>query len=706
MERFIPRRRRVEGAWLTVTDDGPNRNLGPDRRTVLRSLGAAGLAAAAAPLLPSSPASAAQPRVLLDWRNVARVSKTVATLQVVVHPLIRRGSPIHDNVMDELRALRADYVRFVPWYPYPRLGVAELEAPQSDRTSWDFSLIDPLVEDFLHATRGHSTIMNFSTIPAWMWKSPWNVRDGLLEVIGGGNGVANTGSDWSDYTFAADVTPLASATTGGKPYAQAGLLFRMDASGSGYGFLLSNYPYSKPAAPGYVVFVPFTKGSAGTTRAVALPFAVTGEQTYRVAITVSGSTFTVAVDGTTVDTVTDSTHPAGTVGFREHGAESARFDNVQVTASDGTVLLSDDFSAGLEQWAGPGGVPEDPDAVDFGYSQGTELAVPVQTVADYYRRLVSWYTAGGFADENGTFHASHHHFAFPYWEVLNELEHGLTAERYTELYDAIVTEIRTVSPRTKFVGVAQATPGSAKNFSYFLDPANHRDGVPIDMISYHFYAHATAANTPDTYGSTGFPRADTFLDVVDQIEAARIQFAPHVRTTVDETGTILDTAGTQADPAPVPDAYWNYSAAIYAYVFAQLALKGIDVVGESQLVGSPGQYPSVSMVDWETGLPNARYRVLQLLLEEMRPGCGLIPLPDDASSESYYVLGLRTHHTRKLLLVNKSNDEVAVPIDGVRDATARVVDQVSAGGGIRTERVRGDQFVLGGYGVAVLILRS
>jgi hypothetical protein len=33
------------------------------------------------------------------------------------------------------------------------------------------------------------------------------------------------------------------------------------------------------------------------------------------------------------------------------------------------------------------------------------------------------------------------------------------------------------------------------------------------------------------------------------------------------------------------------------------------------------------------------------------------------------------------------------------------VDQVSAGGPIRTERVRGDEFGLGGYGVAVLTLR-
>jgi hypothetical protein len=682
---------------------------GPDRRTVLKSFGAAGLVAAASSFLPtrSAAAVAASDDLTIDWSQLAQVSKTTASLQVVVNPLIRRDSPIHDNVFNELRALHTDYVRFVPWYPYPRLGVAELKPPANGTTSWDFSLIDPLVEDFAQATRGHSTIMNFSTIPQWMWQSPWSVQDGHLYANGGNNGVAKVGGAWTDYTFTADVTPLPSATHSGKPYAQSGLLFRVDPETlSGAGFLISNYPYSSPAAPGYLVYITVTNGSGHAVHSKPLPFPIVGGQTYHVSIGVSGDRFTLDVDGTTVDTVTDSSFLAGTVGFRENGAESGLFDNVQVTAPDGTVLFSDDFSGDLSQWAAPGLAPDDPNAVDFSYSGGTELVVPIQTVADYYRRVVAWYTQGGFTDEFGTFHASNHHYSFPYWEVLNELEHSLTPESYTQLYDAIVTEIRKVSPQTKFVGVAQATPGNARYFTYFLDPANHAAGVPIDLISYHFYAHTTAADTPETYGSTGFPRADTFLSVVDQIEAARMQFAPQVRTTVDETGTIMDTAATQLNPAPIPDAYWNYSAAIYAYVFAHLALKGIDVVGESQLVGYPGQYPSVSMVDWNTGLPNARYRVLQLLLEEMPVGSQLVQ--SAGAPDTYYVLGFinEDEDVRKVLVVNKTADEVAVAIAGLRGAQARVVDQASGGGLIRTDRVAGEQFTLGGYGVAIVTLRD
>jgi hypothetical protein len=64
--------------------------------------------------------------VLVGWDKVVRVSKTTPTLQVVVNPPLRRGTPVHDRAFGSLRDLGADYVRYVPWLPYPKLGVAEL----------------------------------------------------------------------------------------------------------------------------------------------------------------------------------------------------------------------------------------------------------------------------------------------------------------------------------------------------------------------------------------------------------------------------------------------------------------------------------------------------------------------------------------------------------------------------------------------------
>ncbi|EQD49648.1 hypothetical protein B1B_11523, partial [mine drainage metagenome] len=65
-------------------------------------------------------------------------------------------------------------------------------------------LIDPMTEDFMSATAGHSVILNFSTIPQWMFKTPkpisypsdpdqvdWNygqgteLRDPSMKELGG-----------------------------------------------------------------------------------------------------------------------------------------------------------------------------------------------------------------------------------------------------------------------------------------------------------------------------------------------------------------------------------------------------------------------------------------------------------------------------------------------------------------------------------------
>jgi hypothetical protein len=188
-----------------------------------------------------------------------------------VNPPLRRGSSIHDNVFKSLSEMQADFVRYVPWLPYPRLGVAELEPPNDGKTSWDFSLIDPMTIDFLEATKGHSVILNFSTIPQWMFK---------------------------------------------------------------------------------------------TDRAV----------TY----------------------------------------------------------------------------PSDPDQVVWNYEQGTELRDPSgKEAAEYFARLLAWYTKGGFTDEFGKLHESGHHFSIPYWEVLNEpdLEHNLSPQAYTRIYDAVVEAIERCNHR-------------------------------------------------------------------------------------------------------------------------------------------------------------------------------------------------------------------------------------------------------------------
>jgi len=425
--------------------------------------------------------------VNVQWQRTQIISKTTLTLQVVVNPPLRRGSAMHDSIFTALQSLGCDYVRYVPWLPYPRLGVAELQQPTPQRTFWDFSVIDPMTLDFLNATKGHPVILNFSTIPAWMYKT------------------------------------------------------------------------SKPV------------------------------------------TF-----------------------------------------------------------------PDDPYAVFWDYTQGnTPRDTTYREIADYYARLYSWYTKGGFTDELGKRHESGYHYPVPYWEVLNEVdfEHGNTPESYTRLYDAVTAAIKKESPGTRFVGMALADPNRPEWFEYFLNPKHHKGGTPLDMISYHFYATGGVQQGMDVLQYTFWDRADGFLNTTKFIDNIRKRLSPGTKTTIDEVGSILDNDNEVPDrKTPIPNTYWNLSGAMYAYVYLGLARIGIDIVGESQLVGYPTQYPSVSMIDWKNGRPNARYWVLRLLKDNFGPGdkfvqsglAGTEPEAGDALTQQAIV----TSHGRRLLLINRRNKTI------------------------------------------------
>lgn len=466
---------------------------------------------------------AAVTRVTIDWSKTILVSRSTPTLQVVVNPPLRQGSTIHDPVFAALHDLGAENVRYVPWLPYPRLAVAELEPPTATNTSWDFSLIDPLTIDFLEATKGHSVILNFSTMPAWLFK---------------------------------------------------------------------------------------------TTKPV--------------------------------------TYPA------------------------------------------------DPNAVFWDYTKGTELLDPtLKDLGDYYARLVSWYGQGGFTDELGVRHNSGYHYDIPWWEVLNEpdFEHQTTPEQYTDRYDAIVSAIRKVSPHTKFVGLALASANSFNFYEYFLDSKHHQPGIPLDMISYHFYAdpgQGVGASYPDVWHFC--EQADKFLDTVRRIESIRLRLSPATQTTIDELGVIAPDDSWNNLPV-----YWNAAGAMYAYLYLQLSKLGIENIGESQLVGYPTQFPSVSMVNWETGKPNARFRVLELLKQNFGPGDKLVStrtIGPDVTAQAY-----ETSAGRKLLLINKENSKITVGLpDEVAGAQVDVVDVVSGENPAQTTTLSGTKITLSPFSVAVVII--
>jgi hypothetical protein len=472
------------------------------------------------------------PVVKIAWDKVSKVSNTTATLQVVVNPPLRRGTPVHDSAFRALADLQADFVRYVPWLPYPRLGVAELDPPKNGKTSWDFSVIDPITIDFLEATKGHSTVLNFSTIPQWMFNSD-------------------------------------------KP---------------------SKYP-------------------------------------------------------------------------------------------------------------------ADPNQVTWDYEQGQQLRdATLSEVGEYYARLLAWYTQGGFTDELGKRHESGYHYNVPYWEVLNEVEfeHQLSPELYTGLYDAVVSAMLKVQPKTKFVGMALAFPSSnPPYFEYFLNHKNHKPGIPLDYISYHFYAVPTPDQTTDIQQYTFFTQADGFLNSVRYIESIRRRLSPETGTMVNEIGAISANDLAQGEPGyafkPIPDSYWNLAGATYAYVFAELSRIGIDVAGESQLVGYPTQFPSVSMVSWENGRPNARYWVLKLLHDNFGPGDKLVET--NLSSAYVYASAAQSRDAkRRVLLINKRDRQAEISLPGATNAQVQFVDVTTGSQPPTSAKLTSDKIALNGFSVAVVTL--
>jgi hypothetical protein len=463
----------------------------------------------------------------IHWDRTTEVLNTTPTLQVVVNPPLRPGQPLGIASYKAVNELGADYVRYVPWLPYPKLAVAELDPPQDGQTSWDFSLLDPMMEDFMNATAGHSVVVNFSTIPEWMF-------------------------------------------------------------------------------------------------------------------------------------VTDA----------------------------------------------PVSYPADPDQEMWDYEQGTALRDPTcKELGDYYHRLVSWYVDGGFIDENGVQHQSGYHYQFPIWEVLNEVEfeHNTTPEDYTKRYDAIVDGIRSASPDTKFMGMALGAPGNDLDFiEYFLDPSHHQPGIPLDYISYHFYGSPPAQQTIADWQSTFFQQAEGFLNAVRSIETIRKRLAPQTKTDIDELGTILSTDNTPADTVPPPPAYWNLSGALYAYLYLQLARLQIDVIGESQLVGFPSQYPSVTMMDWTTNQPNARFWVLKLIKDSFHPGDSMVETELVVPTVALEGQAFITPAGRKLLLVNKSDLAAEVPLPDAGRASALTVDLQSGEGPARSVNPAGGKITLEPFAVTVV----
>jgi hypothetical protein len=221
----------------------------------------------------------------------------------------------------------------------------------------------------------------------------------------------------------------------------------------------------------------------------------------------------------------------------------------------------------------------------------------------------------------------------------------------------------------------------------------------LEGISYHFYGSPDNNKQPiSTYQYSFFNQANGFLDKVRYIENIRKRLSPQVFTTVNEIGNILSRDGTNEQ---IPATYWNLSGAMYAYIYLELTKMGVDVAGESQLVGYPTQFPSVSMMNWKSGKPNSRYWVLKLLKDNFGSGDQLVAtrfnIPGVVSQ------GFITKNGNKLLLINKELKDVQVQLPkNSKAVSVTYVDVTTGENAPATKKLTGNSIELTGFAVAVV----
>ena len=516
--------------------------------------------------------------IIVQWDSIIRPLKTSPAFQTVVNPVTSRESPYHDQVYDKIAKLGAPYQRYVPWLPYPRMGIAELEPPSTGSMC-----------GFVNSG-GQGNIWS-TTLDCGKYGAG-TIDSVVFADYGKATGFCNALK--SDSKCTKDVSAAVSSACVGKASCT---------------LLSSDETFGASPCGGNRLAVEVTCSNKAVKTFTYWDFEIPDQ---------------------------------GMVDFLTAANSSSRSTIPNFSTIPNWLFVNPDRSY----------FPDDPLGETWGYESGRDFRDPtLKDLGDYYGRRVAHYVEGGFVDEGGRFIPGFN-LSISHWEVLNEIEgeHGLSPQLYTSVYDAIVSGIRRWAPRgsksMKFMALALESSGNFGYVQYFLNASNHAPGIPIDFISFHHYAGSSRAGGVNGSDYEGFfPSGDDWLRDVKTIQGIRDALNPNVLLDADEVGVILDDDNdpkwTSTAPG-FPAVYWNAAAAMYAYLFGTTAALGLDVLGESQLIGypsipfqrgppingpwtAPPQFPSVSLLSWggafgEPGDGTARYWALKLLVDNFYAG--------------------------------------------------------------------------------------
>lgn len=228
---------------------------------------------------------------------------------------------------------------------WSRVGLRATEAPSMFKRGDTYYLTysDP---NRGYMTTGTGYVTAHSPLGPWtgtsVAPSAWEIRDGALQVQGGGVGFSRDGQEWGDVVITANVTTRQAAN---EDYSQFGIAF-----GGGYQWLVGNYGHAQAPGGNLTKIRP-----DGGLQIVATPHKIAVDQTLEIEIRAIGDTITTSIDGEVFDTTPRTTEFSGRVGIRQdqRAGERVTVNSITVTDPSGTVLLQDDFSQGLGKWDRP-----------------------------------------------------------------------------------------------------------------------------------------------------------------------------------------------------------------------------------------------------------------------------------------------------------------------------------------------------------------
>jgi hypothetical protein len=514
--------------------------------------------------------------VTVQWSGPTRPLNTTPTLQVVPTPLFERGSPQHDLIWAALSALNASRVRFVPWLPFPRLGVAALEPPSGGALCGFRASSAPGGDYFPLALSCAPSTIAAVEFAAYGESSGYcgNLSAGAC-VLPGSAGVVRAAclGRQSCTLLSTD------AFFGGSPGCAEAASLAVQVRCADAALRHTSWDFSRMdglvedfmAAQGLGA-----DGSVGRPEAVIFNPSTPPQWAYALG---ANQRLPYPDDPSQV-----------TWGYEKGGPP-------QLVSPQ---LLGDYFGRVFSHYAAGGFTDESGVFRPSAY----KYSIPFWEVLNEPE-------------------AEHHH----------------TPLSYTQLFDSVAAGIFRQAPgaasqRLRFAGLALEGHNEWDWWRTFLNASNHARAAPTPaMATFHFYAQPPSRGEPALWGAI-FDQADGFVLECEAIRALRNELSPSTTLNVDEMGLILpmdnDARWTSFDVG-FPPSYWAAAAAFSAYTFARLAAVGVETVGMSALCCHPSMpdrnlapfFPSVAILNWTNGARTQRYWGLKLLLDSVKVGDGM-----------------------------------------------------------------------------------